>query len=89
MASWTRTSTRSGSRRTRSSPEFDRLNAQAGTELDAGKRADLIVQCQKLMADSGAFVWLTYDVDLFASKAWLTPAIMPTGSDWQFAQFST
>ncbi len=71
------------------SPEFDRLNAQAGTELDAAKRADLIVQCQKLMADSGAFVWLTYDVDLFASKAWLTPAVMPTGSDWQLSQFTT
>ncbi len=71
------------------SPEFDRLNAQAGTELDAATRADLIVQCQKLMADSGAFVWLTYDVDLFASKPWLTPAIMPTGSDWQLSQFTT
>ena len=70
------------------SADFDRLNAAAGTELDEAKRADLVVQCQKLMAESGAFVWLTYDVDLFASKAWLKPAVMPTGSDWQLSQFS-
>ncbi len=70
------------------SPEFDRLNAQAGGELDRETRADLIVQCQKLMAESGAFIWLTYDVDLFATKAWLTPAVMPTGSDWQLSQFT-
>ncbi len=70
------------------SPEFDRLNAQAGTELDPVKRAALIVQCQMLMAESAAFVWLTYDVDLFASKTWLKPAVMPTGSDWQLSQFS-
>ena len=69
-------------------PEFDRLNAQAGIELDPAKRAALIVECQQLMAQSAAFVWLTYDVDLFATKTWLTPAIMPTGSDWQLSQFT-
>ena len=70
------------------SPEFDRVNAEAGAELDPAKRAALIVQAQKLMAESGAFIWLTYDVDLFAAKSWLKPAVMPTGSDWQLAQFS-
>ena len=70
------------------SPEFDRLNAAAGMEMDEAKRADLIIQCQKLMADSSAFIWLTYDVDIFASKPWLKPAIMPSGSDWQLAQFA-
>ncbi len=70
------------------SPEFDRLNAEAGAELDTAKRAALIVRCQEAMAESGGFIWLTYDVDLFASKAWLKPAIMPTGSDWQLSQFS-
>jgi peptide/nickel transport system substrate-binding protein len=69
------------------SPAFDKLNAQAGAELDPAKRAAMVVELQKLMAESGAFIWLTYDVDLFASKAWLKPAIMPTGSDWQLAQF--
>ncbi len=70
------------------SPEFDRMNAQAGVTLDDAKRTQLVIDCQKLMAESSAFVWLTYDVDLFASKAWLHPAIMPTGSDWQLAQFT-
>lgn len=70
------------------SPEFDRMNAEAGTTLDEAKRAELVVGCQKLMAESGAFVWLTYDVDIFAAKSWLHPAVMPTGSDWQLAQFT-
>ena len=69
------------------SPEFDRLNAQAGMTMDETKRAEMVVQLQKLMAASWAFLWLTYDVDLFASKTWLKPAVMPTGSDWQLAQF--
>lgn len=68
--------------------EFDRVNAEAAVELDADKRAALIVQCQTLMAQSAAFIWLTYDVDLFATKTWLKPAYMPTGSDWQLAQFA-
>ena len=36
------------------SPEFDRLTSQAGTELDPAKRAALNLQCQTLMAESGA-----------------------------------
>ena len=69
------------------SPEFDRLNAEAASALDPASRAALVVRLQALMAASRAFIWLTYDVDLFATKDWLHPAIMPTGSDWQFAQF--
>lgn len=70
------------------SPEFDRMNAAASVEMDEAKRADLVIGCQKLMAESSAFIWLTYDVDIFAAKPWLKPAIMPTGSDWQLAQFA-
>ncbi len=70
------------------SPDFDRLNAEAGTEMDPVRRAEMVVQLQKLMAESWAFLWLTYDVDLFAARSWLRPAVMPTGSDWQLAQFS-
>lgn len=70
------------------SPAFDQLNAQAGMTLDTTRRAEMVVELQKLMAASWAFLWLTYDVDLFASRTWLKPAIMPTGSDWQLAQFA-
>lgn len=69
------------------SPEFDRVNAEAAATVDPAARAALVVRLQELMTESHAFIWLTYDVDLFASKAWLRPAIMPTGSDWQFSQF--
>lgn len=70
------------------SPDFDALHAAASTELDEAKRAAIVVRMQELMEDSAAFIWLTYDVDLFASRTWLAPAIAPTGSDWQLAQFA-
>lgn len=70
------------------SPEYDALNAEAAATVDPAARAALIIRLQQLMAASGAFIWLTHDVDLFATRDWLRPAIMPTGSDWQFAQFS-
>ncbi len=71
------------------SPAFDRLDDQAASELDEAKRAAIVIEQQKLMAASGAFLWLTYDVDLFAYRSWLKPAIMPTGSDWQYADFTS
>lgn len=69
------------------SPDFDRLDDEAAGELDTAKRAALVIQQQRLMEASAAFVWLTYDVDLFAYRPWLKPAIMPTGSDWQLRDF--
>ncbi len=70
------------------SPEYDALHAQASTTLNEAERAGVVVRMQELMEQSSAFLWLTYDVDLFAAKTWLKPAIMPTGSDWQLAQFA-
>ena len=69
-------------------PEYDALHAQASMTLDETERAAIVVRMQELMEQSSAFLWLTYDVDLFASRTWLKPAIMPTGSDWQLAQFA-
>jgi len=69
-------------------PQFDALLEQASAELDPKKRADLVVQAQKLMDQSAAFVWLTYDVNFFATRSWLKPAILPSGIDWQLSAFS-
>ena len=71
------------------SKDFDALLDQASTELDDGKRAELVVKAQGLMEDSAAFVWLTYDVSLFAYRSWLKPALLPTGIDWALDRFST
>ena len=71
-----------------SSPQFDALLEQGSAELDDGKRAALFIEAQKLMADSGAFVWLTYDLTVFAYRAWLKPALLPTGIDWALDRFA-
>ena len=68
--------------------EFDGLLNEASAELDPKKRADLIVQAQKLMDEAAAFVWLTYDVNFFATRSWLKPALLPSGIDWQLSQFA-
>lgn len=69
--------------------DFDGLLDQASSELDDEKRAALMVKAQGLMEDSAAFVWLTYDVSMFAYRSWLKPALLPTGIDWELDRFST
>jgi peptide/nickel transport system substrate-binding protein len=67
--------------------EFDRLNTEAESTTDEAKRADLYVQMQKLMEDSNAYVWLTHEVNVFATKDWLDASILPNGDDWQYRYF--
>ena len=71
-----------------SSPEFDQLLDQGSTELDDAKRAALFVQAQRIMEESAAFVWLTYDVSIFVHQAWLKPALLPSGIDWALDRFA-
>jgi peptide/nickel transport system substrate-binding protein len=42
---------------------------------------------QQLMDESAAYVWLTHEVNMFATKNWLNPAILPNGDDWQYRHF--
>ena len=70
------------------SPQYDALFDQAAVELDATKRAELMVQAQKLMEDSSAFIWLTYDVSYFIGRNWLKPALLPSGVDWALDRFA-
>lgn len=69
-------------------PEYDALFDQAAVELDTTKRGALMVQAQKLMEDSAAFIWLTYDVSYFISRNWLKPALLPSGVDWALDRFA-
>jgi peptide/nickel transport system substrate-binding protein len=68
-------------------PEFDKLNATAESTTDEAARQDAYVKMQQLMEESAAFVWLTHEVNIFASKKWLQPAILPNGDDWQYRHF--
>ncbi|MBI1777105.1 MAG: ABC transporter substrate-binding protein [Proteobacteria bacterium] len=70
------------------SPEFDKLYDQAATEMDAQRRTQLVIDAQRAMDQSGAFVWLTNDVAFLVHRSWLKPASMPGWINWQYPFFS-
>lgn len=70
------------------SPEFDRLFDQSAAELDPAKRRDLVIEAQKIMDRSAAFVWLTNNVSFVAHRSWLHPASVPGWIDWQYDGFT-
>lgn len=68
--------------------EFDSLNDKAGSSTDNAERGRAYVRMQQLMDESGAFIWLTHEANVFAVKNWLKPAILPSGDDWQYRYFA-
>lgn len=70
------------------SPEFDALFERAGAELDPGKRVAQVIEAQRIMDRSAAFVWLTNNVSVLAHRAWLRPASTPGWIDWQYEAFT-
>ena len=69
------------------SPEFDALNVKAESTADEQVRNDAYIEMQKLMHESSAYIWLTHEVNVFATKKWLEPSILPNGDDWQYRYF--
>jgi peptide/nickel transport system substrate-binding protein len=69
------------------SEDYDKLNAEAESTTDEAARAEAYIKMQQLMDESAAYVWLTHEVNMFASKKWLKPAILPNGDDWQYRYF--
>jgi peptide/nickel transport system substrate-binding protein len=69
------------------SEEFDRLNTEAESTVDEAKRGELYMRMQQLMEESAAYIWLTHGVNVFATKEWLEPSILPNGDDWQYRHF--
>ncbi len=70
------------------SPEFETLYNNASSELDPVKRRVMIIDAQKLMDKSSAFVWLTNEASAVVTRSWLKPASIPGWIDWQFSDFS-
>jgi peptide/nickel transport system substrate-binding protein len=70
------------------SPEFDRLANEAAAELNPQRRTELVIQAQRAMDQSAAFVWLTNETAFLAHRSWLRPASVPGWIDWQYDQFS-
>ena len=70
------------------SPEFETLYNTASSELDPAKRRQQIIDLQKLMDKSSAYVWLTNEAAAVVSRSWLKPAAIPGWIDWQYADFT-
>ena len=66
------------------SPEFDALYAQSAGEIDPSKRRQLVVDAQRLMDKSAAFVWLTNESNVLVYRSWMRPAGVPGWIDWQY-----
>ncbi len=69
------------------SPEYDALFTQSASELDPAKRRQLVIDAQRIMDKSAAFVWLTNEANSLVHRSWLKPAAVPGWIDWQYDNF--
>ena len=69
------------------SPEYDALFTQSAGELDPARRRELVIEAQRLMDNSAAFVWLTNEANSLVYRSWLKPAAVPGWIDWQYDNF--
>ncbi len=70
------------------SPEFDGLFKSADGEMDVARRRQMVIDAQRVMDRSSAFVWLTNESSSVIHRSWLRPASIPGWIDWQYADFS-
>jgi len=69
------------------SPEFDALYTQSAGELDPARRRQMVIDAQRLMDNSAAFVWLTNEANVLVYRSWIRPAGVPGWIDWQYDEF--
>ena len=70
------------------SAEFDALFKSADSETDPAKRRVMVVDMQKAMDKTSAYVWLTNEASALVHRSWLKPASVPGWADWQYTDFS-
>lgn len=68
-------------------PEFDKLHKEAASITDPDERAAKYVRMQQLLDESVSCIWITHGMRDFAHAKWLSPAILPNGSNWQYRYF--
>jgi peptide/nickel transport system substrate-binding protein len=70
------------------SPEFDALHEEGARTTDPAKRQEIYVKAQQLLDESAAFNWITHNVNVFASRDWLAPGVLPNGNNWLYTAFA-
>jgi peptide/nickel transport system substrate-binding protein len=68
------------------SPEFGELHAKAIIETDPKKRDEMYVKMQDLMEASGAYVFLTHELNAAIYRDHVIPGLLPDGNE-RFAEF--
>ncbi|MEJ2030956.1 MAG: ABC transporter substrate-binding protein [Maritimibacter sp.] len=60
-------------------PEFDRLYEEGVAETDTAKRAEIYLQMQQIMEDTGAYVWINHEPQVFAYRDGIEINAAPSG----------
>ncbi|MGN7962852.1 ABC transporter substrate-binding protein [Brucella sp. 22210] len=69
-------------------PDFDALHAKGSVTVDPAEREKIYIEAQKLLDESAAFIWITHNLNAFASRNWLKPGVLPNGNNWLYTAFS-
>jgi len=70
-----------------SSDEFEELYAKGIAETDSAEREKIYVRMQEIMEETGGYVWLTHEPEVFLHRADLDAHFAPTG-EMQLASFA-
>ena len=48
----------------------------------------MVLDMQRAMDQSAAYVWLTNEANTLAHRSWIKPSSVPGWIDWQYAHFA-
>jgi peptide/nickel transport system substrate-binding protein len=68
--------------------DFDALHEKGGVTVDRAEREKVYIEAQKLLDESAAFIWITHNLNAFASRKWLKPGVLPNGNNWLYTAFT-
>ena len=71
-----------------SDDEFEALYEQGVSEVDPAKRETIYLRMQEIMEETGAYVWLTHEPEIFVHRDTVDPWIDIFGNEW-FARFKS
>ena len=60
-------------------PEFDRLYEAGLSETDLAKREEIYLQMQQIMEDTGAYVWINHEPEVYAHRTDIEVVAAPSG----------